>query len=201
MQFKDFFNKEKLKDWFVTHAESRKSVIALAFVSFFEAIIFPIPPDFFLIAILATNKARRWAYYALITSVFSVLGGVASYAIGYLFFDTLGQKIIELYSIGGSFETARTLFQENAFWAVLVAAITPLPDKLFNLVAGLFKVNPIIFLIAYIIARSARFFVVAFVMKIFGARLARTIYRHLALLSIILMVIVLLAVGFFLFLH
>lgn len=196
MRFRDFFHKEKLKEWFVLHADSRRAAIALGFISFFEAIIFPIPPDFFLIAILAANKARRWAYYSLITSVFSVLGGIVSYAIGYLFFDAFGEKIIELYKVGDQFETARTLFQENAFWAVLVAAITPLPDKLFNLVAGLFKVNPLIFLAAYIIARSARFFLVGFIMKIFGIRIARMIYRHLSMLSIILLVFVLVFVYF-----
>ncbi len=197
MRFKDLFHKEKLKEWFVTHAESRKSVVALALVSFFEAIIFPIPPDFFLIAILAANKARRWAYYSLITSIFSVLGGVASYLVGYLFFDAFGQKIIDFYNIGSDFDAAARMFTDNAFWAVLIAAITPLPDKLFNLVAGLFKVNPLVFLAAYIIARSARFFLVGFIMKIFGVRLARIIYRHLMLLSVILLVFVALLVLFF----
>lgn len=196
MRFRDFFDKHKLKEWFVLHAESRRAAIALGFISFFEAIIFPIPPDFFLIAILAANKARRWAYYSMITSVFSVLGGIVSYGIGYLFFDAFGEKIIELYKIGDQFETAKTLFQENAFWAVLVAAITPLPDKLFNLVAGLFKVNPLVFLVAYIIARSARFFLVGFIMKIFGIRIARVMYRHLSMLSIILLVFVLVFVYF-----
>lgn len=197
MQFRDLFHKEKLKEWFVTHAESRKAVVALALISFFEAIIFPIPPDLFLIAILASNKARRWAYYSFITSVFSVLGGVASYFVGYLFFDTFGQKIIDFYGIGGSFDAAARMFTDNAFWAVLIAAITPLPDKLFNLVAGLFKVNPIVFLVAYVIARTARFFIVGFIMKLFGVRLARVIYRHLMLLSMILLALVVLLVLFF----
>lgn len=190
MTFRDLFHKEKLKEWFVTHADSKKATVALALISFFEAIIFPIPPDFFLVAILAANKARRWAYYSFVTSIFSVAGGVASYFVGYLFFDTLGQRIIEWYGIGSSFETAAKMFTDNAFWAVLVAAITPLPDKLFNLVAGLFKVDPLVFLLAYIIARSARFFAVGFIMKLFGVRIARVIYRHLSLLSVILMIAV-----------
>lgn len=198
MEFKDWFDKKKLKDWFVSHADKPKSAIALGFISFFEAIIFPIPPDFFLIAILASNNARRWAYYSFITSLGSVLGGIVSYGIGYLFFDSFGQKIIDFYNIGESFETANVMFQDNAFWAVLVAAITPLPDKLFNLVAGFFKVNPLVFLGAYIIARSARFFLVGFIMKLFGVRIARVIYRHLSIFSVVLIVLVIALVVFLL---
>lgn len=196
MQFKDFFHKEKLKDWFVTHVDSPKAAIALGVISFFEAIFFPIPPDFILIAILATNKARRWAYYSLITSIFSVLGGMVSYGIGYLFFDTLGAKIIELYNFQEWFDSTKALFQQNAFWSVLVAAITPIPDKLFNLLAGLFKISPIVFLIAYIIARSARFFMVGFLMKIFGVRIARIIYRHLSIFLWVALVVILASVFF-----
>lgn len=196
MKFKDYFKKEKLKEWFVNHADSPKSAIALGLISFFEAIFFPIPPDFILIAILASNKAKRWAYYALITSVTSVAGGMVSYFIGYLFFDTLGQKIIDLYNFGPWFESTKALFQENAFWAVLVAAVTPIPDKLFNLLAGLFQINPLIFLVAYIIARSARFFLVAFIMKIFGARISRIIYHHLNIFLIIATIIIFVSIFF-----
>ena len=198
MTFKDWFDKKKLKDWFISHADTPRSAWALGFISFFEAIIFPIPPDFFLIAILASNNARRWAYYSLVTSVGSVLGGLVSYAIGYLFFDSFGQKLIDFYNVGDSFATAKVMVEDNAFWAVLVAAITPLPDKVFNLVAGFFKVNPFVFLGAYIIARSARFFLVGFIMKIFGARIARVMYKHLSVLSVILLIIVFVLVGFLL---
>ncbi len=198
MEFRDWFDKKKLKDWFISHADTPRSAWALGLISFFEAIIFPIPPDFFLIAILASNSARRWAYYSLVTSVGSVLGGLVSYGIGYLFFDSFGQKIIDFYHVGASFETARVMVADNAFWAVLIAAVTPLPDKLFNLVAGFFRVSPLVFLSAYIIARSARFFLVGFIMKLFGARIARVIYKHLSIISIVLLVLVIALVAFLL---
>lgn len=181
MQFKDFFQKEKLKAWFVTHADSRRATVALGIIAFFEAIFFPIPPDFFLMAILAANGGRRWAYYSLVTSIFSVAGGLVTFGIGYLFFDTLGGRIIELYHFGPWFESTKALFQHHAFWSVLVAAITPIPDKLFNLFAGFFKINFLVFTAAYIVARFARFFLVGFLMKVFGVRVARIIYRHLSI--------------------
>lgn len=194
MQFKDFFHKTKLKDWFVRNAETKKAKWVLALVAYTESIFFPIPPDFFLMAILASNGARRWAYYSFITSVASVLGGITSYAIGYLFFDTLGEKIIAFYDLQEDFLRVQQLFQDNAFLSVFVSSFTPLPDKVFNLVAGLFKIKLLTFVIAYILGRSLRFFAVGFAMKLFGHRVARAVYRHLNIVSIIAIVIVVAAI-------
>ncbi|HPQ96496.1 MAG TPA: VTT domain-containing protein, partial [Thiolinea sp.] len=116
---------------------------------------------------------------AVPAAVAAVLGGITSYFIGYLFFDALGQKIIDLYSLQDDFATVKTIFQNNAFLAVFVSTFTPLPDKVFNLAAGLFKINIPTFIFAYILGRASRFFAVGFVMKIFGARVARAVYRHL----------------------
>jgi len=194
MKFIHFFSKRRLKDWFVQNAETKRAKWVLALVAYFESIFFPIPPDFFLMAILATNKGKRWAYYSTITTVAAVLGGITSYFIGYLFFDALGQKIIDLYSLQDDFATVKTIFQNNAFLAVFVSTFTPLPDKVFNLAAGLFKINIPTFIFAYILGRASRFFAVGFVMKIFGARVARAVYRHLNMFSIIAIVVVGLAI-------
>lgn len=198
MNFFHFFKKEKLKDWFIKHGDSRKSIVALCAIAYTESIFFPIPPDFFLMAILASNKAKRWAYYSLLTSIFSVLGGITSYMIGFLFFDTLGQKIIDFYNFQEAFDKTSQLFNDHAFWAVFISSFTPLPDKVFNLASGLFKLPIPIFLIAYTLGRSLRFFAVGFSMKMFGNRIARIIYRNINTVSII-VILVMLAIGFFLF--
>jgi membrane protein YqaA with SNARE-associated domain len=198
MKFFYFFKKENLKNWFIEHGDSRKSIVALCIISYLEAIFFPIPPDFFLMAILASNKGKRWAYYSFLTSVFSVLGGITSYMIGFLFFDTLGQKIIDFYNMQADFDKVSLIFNNNAFWAVFVSSFTPLPDKVFNLASGLFKLNIPIFLIAYSLGRSLRFFSVGFVMKVFGDRIAKIVYKNLNVISIV-VVLVLVGIGFFLF--
>lgn len=194
MKFKDFFHKTKLKDWFVANAETKRAKWVLAIVAFFESIFFPIPPDFFLMAILASNNARRWAYYSAITSIASVLGGIVSYGIGYLFFDALGQRIIDFYNLQEDFLRVQELFRDNSFLAVFVSSFTPLPDKVFNLVAGLFKVKIVTFILAYILGRSLRFFAVGLVMKIFGVRAARAVYHHLNAFSIAIVAIILVAI-------
>ncbi len=193
-----FFKKENLKEWFIKHGDSKKSAVLLCVISYLEAIFFPIPPDFFLMAILASNEGKRWAYYSFLTSIFSVLGGLTSYMIGFLFFDTLGQSIIDFYNMQADFDKVSVIFNENAFWAVFVSSFTPLPDKVFNLASGLFKLNIPIFLIAYTLGRSLRFFSVGIVMKIFGARIAKVVYKHLNIISIV-VVLVLVLFGFFIF--
>jgi membrane protein YqaA with SNARE-associated domain len=198
MKFFHFFKKENLKEWFVKNGDSKKSVVLLSVISYLEAIFFPIPPDFFLMAILASNNARKWAYYSFITSVFSVLGGITSYMIGFLFFDTLGQKIIDFYDMQAQFDTVSGIFNEHAFWAVFISSFTPLPDKVFNLASGLFKLNIPTFIIAYIIGRSLRFFSVGFLMKVFGVKLARVIYKYLNTVSIVI-VLVMVLIGLFIF--
>lgn len=190
MKFKDFFSKTKLKDWFVTHAETRRAKVVLGAVAFTESIFFPIPPDFFLMAILAANNGRRWAYYSLLTSVFSVLGGITSYAIGYLFFDALGAKIIDFYNLQEDFQRISVLFHDNAFISIFISTFTPLPDKVFNLVAGLFKIKLVTFVAAYILGRALRFFFVGYMMKLFGARAARMIYRNLGVFTIALALVI-----------
>lgn len=198
MNFFYFFKKENLKEWFIKNGDSKKSVVLLSVISYLEAIFFPIPPDFFLMAILASNNAKRWAYYSFLTSIFSVLGGITSYMIGFLFFDTLGQKIIDFYNMQAEFDKVSGIFNDHAFWAVFVSSFTPLPDKVFNLASGLFKLNIPTFIIAYIIGRSLRFFSVGFLMKVFGASLARVIYKYLNTFSI-LIVLLLALIGFFIF--
>jgi membrane protein YqaA with SNARE-associated domain len=198
MNIFQFFKKENLKEWFIKHGDSKKSIVLLCFISYVEAIFFPIPPDFFLMAILASNKAKRWAYYSFLTSIFSVLGGITSYMIGFLFFDTLGQKIIDFYGMQDDFDKVSLIFNNNAFWAVFVSSFTPLPDKVFNLASGLFRLNIPTFLIAYLLGRSLRFFSVGLVMKIFGDRIAKIVYKNLNLISII-VVLVMVLIGFFLF--
>ena len=198
MNIFQFFKKENLKEWFIKHGDSKKSIALLCFISYVEAIFFPIPPDFFLMAILASNKAKRWAYYSFLTSIFSVLGGITSYMIGFLFFDTLGQKIIDFYGMQDDFNKVSLIFNNNAFWAVFVSSFTPLPDKVFNLASGLFRLNIPTFLIAYLLGRSLRFFSVGLVMKIFGDRIAKIVYKNLNLISII-VVLVMVLIGFFLF--
>ena len=139
----------------------------LAFISFIESSFFPIPPDPFLMVATYLNP-KKWLRYALIVSLFSVIGGLFGYLIGFYFFDIFGQKLVDTYNLQTQFNQVELLFEKNAFLSIFVSAFTPIPYKIFTIAGGFFKINIFTFIIASIIGRSLRFFLVGFIAKMFG---------------------------------
>jgi len=168
---------QKLKDWAVRHLEEPKISRWLFGLSFAESSFFPVPPDLFLLPAILKNPPR-WAVYALNISIASVLGGMFGYLIGAFLFDFIGEPLIRIYHLESAFVKVAELFQQNAFWAVFTAAFTPIPFKVFTIASGLFKINPITFILASIIGRALRFFIVAFLIKKLGQRFSDTVFRH-----------------------
>ncbi len=177
--------KESVRKWAIRHAEGKHAKLWLSVLSFSEASFFPIPPDVLLIAILLANKARRWFYYAFITSIFSVLGGVFGYGIGYFFFGVFGSHIISFYGLQKEFISIKSVFNETTFWAIFAAAFTPIPYKIFTITAGLFNVNFIIFLIASVLGRSIRFFAISIILRLYGPKISNVLYKYFNIFSFI----------------
>ncbi len=182
--------KNKIRDWSLKHVERKSAKFWLALLSFSEAVFFPVPPDVLLIAILLANKAKKWAYFAFLTTLFSVLGGAFGYLLGLFFFDILGEKIISFYSLQTEFANLKSLFEKANFWAVFAAAFTPVPYKIFTLTAGFFSVNFLTFLLASAFGRAARFFAVAFILKLFGQKIADILYKYFNLFSILVLILI-----------
>ncbi len=162
-----------LYDWVIRWSESRHARTALFFLSLAEASFFPIPPDALLIA-LCMGAYRRWAKFALICSLGSVFGGMLGYLIGHSAFELIGSHILSwTASLSGSdpealLQTARYWFNEKELWgmkvgawAVGIAGFTPIPYKVFTIAAGFFEMSFPVFVIASVLSRSARFFLVA----------------------------------------
>ncbi len=185
----DFLNKtrDKIRNWSLRHVEGKDAKIWLSLLSFSEAVFFPVPPDVLLIAILLANKAKKWMYFAFITTIFSVLGGIVGYFLGYFFFDFFGQKIISFYSLQGEFESLKLIFNKATFLAVFAAAFTPIPYKIFTITAGLFSVNFLVFFVASILGRGFRFFAVAFFLKLYGEKISDIIYKYFNVISLVLL--------------
>jgi membrane protein YqaA with SNARE-associated domain len=180
----------RMEEWFEEHADKSFAKFWLATISFTESSFFPIPTDPFM-AIMLLTKKNSWWKLSIFVSFFSVLGGVFGYLIGFIFFETVGQKIVDFYNLKEQFIYISDLFKENAFWTILTAAFTPIPYKLFTITAGVSKISPVSFLVASIIGRTARFFIVGIIMKIFGRQIGKVIFRYfnLALLIIVLLII------------
>lgn len=182
-------------DWGMEWVQRPHGVWILFLIAVAESSFFPIPPDVFLI-VLAIGTPKRAFRYASICSVGSVLGGIIGYGLGLLFMDSIGFKIVELYGLADKYMLAQDLYRQYAAWAVGAAGFTPIPYKLFTITAGALKIDFWTFLVASIVSRTARFFLVAGFIYRFGAPVRHFIERYFNLLSILF--VVLLALGYFL---
>ncbi len=178
----------RLYDWVLHWAETPYGSLALIVLAFAESSFFPVPPDVLLIA-LAIAIPKRSFFYALETSIASVLGGILGYSIGLALMDVIGWRIIDFYNARDLFTELFKTFNEYNFWAVLVAAITPIPYKVFTISAGAAHANFAVFMMASILGRSIRFFAVGALIFVFGERIRNFIDKYFNWLSIVFVVL------------
>jgi membrane protein YqaA with SNARE-associated domain len=188
----------RLYDWVLSWADTPYGTPALAVLSFAESSVFPIPPDVLQIA-LSFARPRRAFYYAAVSAVASVLGGMAGWLIGYALWSVVGDFFYQ-YVPGCSQENFNYVgeqYRENAFLAIVAAAFTPIPYKVFTIAAGVFHeyVPFWTLLAASALGRTGRFMLVATVIRLFGERARRVLERHFEWMTVVLFV--LLVGGFF----
>ena len=179
----------RLYDWTLSWASTPYGVAALAVVAFIESSFFPIPPDILLIA-LCISIPKRTYHYVLVASFFSVIGGMFGYFIGMTMYETVGELIIRTLHYEGYFTVVGKMYADNAFLAILAAAFTPIPYKVFTIAAGVWGIDFRTFLLASIIGRSGRFLVVGTLIFVFGARIKDFIDRYFNILSVAIFLIV-----------
>jgi membrane protein YqaA with SNARE-associated domain len=167
----------------------------LFLIAFVESSFFPLPPDVFLIAMCVAIPTKSFRY-AAICSVGSVLGGALGYGLGFWFMDGIGMSIIDWYGLSERYGLVQQYFKQYDVWIVGTAGFTPIPYKLFTITAGFVHSNFFTFMLVSLVARSARFFLVAGLIWKFGPQIKHFIDRYFNILSIAF--VVLLAGGFFL---
>ena len=158
-------------------AQHRHAPRYLAALSFAESSVFPIPPDVLLAPMVLARPNNAWRY-ALLTTVASVLGGCLGYVLGVFLFSTVGEAIIEFYHAQTKFIMTQQWFGRYGTWVILIAGFTPLPYKLFTISAGLVSMPLLPFVVASIVGRGARFFLVAGLIYWGGASLESFIRRY-----------------------
>ena len=187
-------------------AAHKSSNFYLGLVSFIESSFFPIPPDAMIIPMVIAKK-KEYLKIFLIASIFSVLGGIFGYLIGYLFFD-LAMYVIEFYGYQDKVENLKlSMSQGSGFLAWLsilfLAGFTPLPYKAFTISSGLIAFNLPIFIIVSLISRSLRFFIVAFLSYKFGELFTEYMEKHgskwFTIIGIIIVIIFIIIYLFFKF--
>ncbi len=162
-------------------AAHKSSNFYLGLVSFIESSFFPIPPDAMIIPMVIAKK-KEYLKIFLIASIFSVLGGIFGYLMGYLFFD-LAMYVIEFYGYQDKVENLKLSMSEGsgflAWLSILfLAGFTPLPYKAFTISSGLIAFNLPVFIIVSFISRSLRFFIVAYLSYKFGELFTEYMEKH-----------------------
>ena len=167
-----------LYDWTMQLANNPRAIWLLGFVSFIEAIFFPIPPDVLLIPMILANIKKAWLY-AFVTTITSVIGGLVGYAIGYLAYEQIAEPL--LLSLGK--QAAMSLFSssinENGFLIVLTAGISPIPFKVVSVMSGFTQMPIFVFLLSALLGRATRFFIVATLLKYYGETIKSFIETYL----------------------
>lgn len=181
----------RLYHWIMRLAAGPRAEPALAAVSFAESSFFPIPPDVMLLPMCLAQRHRAFRFAAVCT-VASVLGGILGYAIGYSLIETVGKPILEFYGRAGALDEYRLEFAASGLFFILAKGVTPIPYKLVTIAAGAAAFDPLTFVLASIVTRGLRFFVVAGLVWRFGEMIRPFIEKHLATLTWIFLVVLVL---------
>lgn len=187
---------DALYRWVLHWAGHRHAPWVLFWVAFAESSFFPIPPDVLLMPMILANLQRAWLY-ALICTVGSVLGGVAGYAMGYYGFAFFGQPLIDFYHAQEKFILLQHWYTEWDVLIVFAAGFSPIPYKIFTVLSGFMQANLLMFILASLLSRGARFFLVAGILYWGGERLRGWIERNLPPLSLLAIVLLVLLVVLF----
>jgi membrane protein YqaA with SNARE-associated domain len=135
-----------------------------------------------LIPMVLARRSKAWAY-ATIATVGSVIGGVAGYAIGYYLFEYVGEPILNFYGYGEKYGQMQVLFDAWGPWILIAKGWTPFPYKVLTIAAGVFKMSLGPFILASILARAMRFYLVAGLLYWFGAPVRDFIEKRLTLVT------------------
>jgi len=179
-------------DWMGTKVQSPLAIWWLAGLFFIESSFFFIPVDPLLI-LFCIEDNRRSFYYAAIASVASVFGGMFGYFIGYAMWNTVGIKLVEWIISRATFDALVAKYTMYESWAVFIAGFTPVPYKAVTISAGFCKLPFVPFVVYSFLARSARFFLVAGVIRLWGNSIKVIIDRYFNYLVVAFTILLLLS--------
>jgi membrane protein YqaA with SNARE-associated domain len=184
----------RLYDWVLGWAKHPHASRYLAALSFAESSFFPIPPDVMLAPMALARRDRAWGF-AFITTFWSVLGGALGYLIGMFLFDVLAQPLISFYDASEAFATAQEKFKAHGVWIVFIAGFTPIPYKIFTISAGLASMAFLPFVVASLIGRGARFFLVSALIYFGGERFESGLRRYVDLIGWLVIALIVVGLG------
>jgi len=180
----------KLYDWTLLKSHHPRAPWLLAIIAFVESSFFPFPPDIILIPMIIAKRLQAW-WFAFICTISSVLGGIAGYCIGYFFYSSLGVLIVNYYSLNDQFDLFEQYYNDFGVLIVLTGGFTPFPFKFITIASGFFGLNIFLFIGVAIIARGLRFYLLAFLLKVFGNAITNIIDKYFNLLATLFVILLL----------
>ena len=179
---------KNLYDWILRMAEHRLSAPILCLIAFSESIFFPIPPDVMLIPMILVKRSMAWIYAGL-TTIFSSLGGLIGYFVGYFFYEKIGVLIVPENTLN----QYQIHFNQYGLLIILASGFLPIiPFKLFTIASGFFDLSLSIFIIGSLISRGLRFYLIAGLLWKFGQSVKKFIETNLNWLAVLFTIIILL---------
>ncbi len=174
----------RLYDWTLGLAAHPHALFALWLVAFVESSVFPIPPDVVMIPMILAARDQAWKI-ATIATVGSVLGGLFGYGLGAFLFEQVGQPILDFYGRAESLEQFRAGYQDWGAWIVFGAGVTPFPYKVITIASGAMDLNLGVFTLSSVLARGARFFMLAGLLWFFGVPIRAFVEKYLNILAVL----------------
>ncbi len=184
------FVKNLIDNQIKSFSNTRFAMPFIFFIGYVEAIIFPLPQEIFMVPMMLSERSKvfRIAFYSLIGSI---LGGITAYYLGLLFFDSVVNPIINFYDYSHHFLFFKDQINEFGFIYVFIGGFTPLPFKIITLTSGALSIPFWNFLIAAILSRGLRFYLVGFLVWKYGEKVINTVDKKLNLISFCILGIVL----------
>ena len=184
------FLKNLIDNQIKSFSNTRFAMPFIFFIGYVEAIIFPLPQEVFMVPMMLSERSKvfRIAFYSFIGSI---LGGITAYYLGLLFFDSIVNPIINFYDYSHHFLFFKDQINEFGFIYVFIGGFTPLPFKIITLTSGALSIPFWNFLIAAILSRGLRFYLVGFLIWKYGQKVINTVDKKLNLISFCILGIVL----------
>jgi membrane protein YqaA with SNARE-associated domain len=157
-------------------AKHKYATYYLGIMSFAESVIFPIPVDVMLAPMALAKPHRAW-HYAFIATVTSVLGGVFGYYLGLFLFESLVEPLLIDWGKLASFDSIKQQVKADGAWVVFISAFAPIPYKLVTISAGIAEISLLEFILASIVGRAGRFYLVAGLMKVGGEKMEKKLHQ------------------------
>jgi membrane protein YqaA with SNARE-associated domain len=179
----------------LTWAQHKYSIYYLAFLSAVESFILPYPPPDIMLAPMALKKLNKAYYFALITTIFSVIGGVIGYILGYFFLDLISPIITNL-GYDAKLITLKEWFNEYGVLIVFVAGFSPVPYKIFTIGGGIMAMSFLPFVLISFISRGLRFYLVAFFVRKYGEKCDDFLRKYIDYLGYLIIILAIIFIGY-----